>query len=193
MSTINIPTALIIVFWSAGFLFLLYDIYEVVGVILMKQSAYRNGWVAVELTDTLKADLGSFILGEVASTERSKYKFVAADNCLFREKLRPSHMLKMQGASPLKGEIVIRDGEATVKGRVPLGLTGFNIAFILGALVMEIKTILEGGDIVFFLVLGLCILAAAGIEYVIIFNQRDRFMNAYQELKDHVLQMDTSR
>ncbi len=176
-------TTMIIFSWFAGVLFFLYAVYQTITALSMKARAYRFGWAIVKVTEPFTFYPGKFTQNETGETGKCKFKFISSQDCIFREKVQLSDLLR-ESVNPINGAVTFENGKASMEGRIPVGPIGFLLAFILGTLAIEAKAILQGGGALFPAALGLLIVAAAVYEYFILKNQRDRFLIAYAEIKD---------
>ncbi len=191
MWIVKLLTDLTILSLSAGIVFFLYSIYEFAAVMRMKEWVYRTGWTSVNLTEPLTRRPENTTPTGTRAAGCSKYRFVSVNSCLFRERWQPSHLLRMQSAVPIKGEIVFLGDKAVIRGRAPLGMTGFYIAFILGAATIEARVILERSGYVAPVILGAGILAVVAAMYTVLSGEKESFMDAYQDLKNEISSEET--
>jgi hypothetical protein len=176
-----------IISWVAAVLSWFYGIYEMIAFFRLKGSSYNIGKRVLEFTERLDYIKDSIRLNDIVKTQRCKYKFLELNKCIFREKWRASHILRLNTPFPLKGTVEFNDGKATVQGRVPLGMSIFLLAWLVGWSSGGIIVCINSND---FNDLGFSLLFTM-IGWVIVFFmyftalplEKKRFLNAYGELK----------
>ena len=146
--------------WCVGVASWFFGIFEAIGILRLRDWAFRIGRVATVHETRSECPIGLFI-ASAAETEHAKYRVLEDHRCLFRRKFR---LLEFRWNTPLeiKGVISWADGTLRISGRYPLGVTLFFLAWLTAGTVFGLM-ILIGGQLMAVLFIGLGWLFVWGI------------------------------
>jgi hypothetical protein len=176
----RITIILFIASWCLGAISWGYGLFEIIGMLRLREWAFRFGPVAivVETRCEYPLCLSSLLTSE---TQHVKYRVVEGNRCLFRRKF---NFFEFRWNTPMeiKGIISWSDGILNVKGRYLLGVILFFVCWLagwtLGGLLFIIKEPILGA-----LFLGFGWLICGGIYIFSRTMELRRFANFVKEVE----------
>jgi hypothetical protein len=128
--------------WCVGVGSWFFSLIEAVGVLRLRDWAFRYGPVATVRETHRDCPIG-LSMTCMAETPHVKYRVLERNQCLFRRKF---FWLEVRWDTPLemKGIISWKDGTITVRGRYFLGITIFFVAWLVGWTFGGLMFLIEG-------------------------------------------------
>ena len=166
--------------WCVGVASWFFGLFEAIGVLRLKDWAFRIGPVAKVRETRSECPIGLSVLS-AAETAHVKYRVLEGHQCLFRRKFT---LFEFRLNTPLeiKGVISWSDGTLTSRGRYSLGVTLFFAAWLAGWTIGGLMLLLDG-QLIGLPFIGLGWLFGLGMTALSRFLELKRFVKFANEVQ----------
>ena len=177
--------------WVIGVLSWFFAIFESIAVSRFAHLPFGFGKLVYLESEAIPLPAESIRMQQVIKTENGKLKFVSQKECLFFPKFK-WWGFRLYTPFPVKGKIRWRNGMAEIEGRIPLGISVFLGAWVVGWTAGALM-VLGSDSAAFFISLGVFIAGwvfAGGMYFLCVPYEIRRAKTIVIELKEYLSQPD---